>query len=60
MKIKDNGYLISNYDISSNNDSFYDVIEKSTDIANALDNDEYIDKAFNEIMTILKKILIIF
>jgi hypothetical protein len=54
MEIKDNGYLISNYDISSNNDSFYDVIEKSTDIANALDNDEYIDKAFDEIMTIFE------
>ncbi len=40
--------------------SFYDVNEKSTDIANALDNDECIDKVFDEIMTIFKIILLIF
>ena len=54
MEIKDSGYLMSNYDISSNNYSFYDVIEKSTNIANTLDNDEYIDKTFDEIMTIFE------
>jgi hypothetical protein len=45
---------MSNYDISSNNYSFYDIIEKSTNIANTLDNDEYIDKTFDEIMTIFE------
>ena len=54
MEIKDSGYLMSNYDISSNNYSFYDVIEKSTNIANTLDNDKYIDKTFDEIMTIFE------
>ena len=54
MEIKDSGYLMSNYDISSNNYSFYDVIEKSTNIANTLDNDEYIDEIFDKIMTIFE------
>ena len=50
MDIKDSGYLISNYDISSNNNSFYDIIQSSLSIAKILDNDEYIDKIFDEIM----------
>ena len=50
MDIKDSGYLISNYDISSNNNSFYDIIQSSLNIAKILDNDEYIDKIFDEIM----------
>ena len=50
MDIKDSGYLISNYDISSNNYSFYDIREKLLNIANILDNDEYIDKVFDQIM----------
>ena len=40
MDIKDSGYLISNYDISSNNNSFYDIIQSSLSIAKILDNDE--------------------
>ena len=51
MDIKDNGYLMTNYDINSNNERSLDVINKAKEIANKLDNDEYIDKKFDEIMT---------
>ena len=44
MDIKDSGYFISNYDISSNNYSFYDIIQIALNISNILDNEEYIDK----------------
>ena len=40
MEIKDSGYFISNYDITSNNYSFYIIIENSLKIANTLNNDE--------------------
>ena len=50
MDIKDSGYFISNYDITSNNYSFYDIVDRALNIAYILDNDEYIDKIFDEIM----------
>ena len=50
MDIKDSGYFILNYDISSNNYCFYDIIQIILNISNILDNDEYIDKIFDEIM----------
>ena len=50
MDIKDSGYFILNYDINSNNYSFYDIIQIVLNISNILDNDEYIDKIFDEIM----------
>ena len=50
MEIKDSGYFISNYDITSNNYSFYDIVERALNIAYILDKDEYIDKVFDQIM----------
>ena len=50
MDIKDSGYFISNDEITSNNYTFYEIIENSSKIANTLDNDEYIDKKFDQIM----------
>lgn len=54
MEIKDSGYFISNYEINSNNNSFYNIIQKGLNIAKILDNDEFIDKIFIQIMTNFK------
>ena len=48
--IKDSGYFISNYDIKINNQTFSSVITQAEDVAKKLDNDEYIEKKFDEIM----------
>ena len=45
-----NGYFISQYDIESNNETFYQIIEESLAIAQNLDNNEYVDTLFDEIM----------
>ena len=45
-----NGYFISQYDIESINETFYQIIEESLIIAQNLDDNEYIDKIFDEIM----------
>ena len=50
MDIKDNGYLMTNYDINSNNERSVDVIANAKEIAKRLDNDEYIDTKFDEVM----------
>ena len=50
MDIKDSEYFISNYDITTNNNSFTQVIEDAKKIAIKLDNDEYIDKIFDQTM----------
>ena len=46
-----NGYFISKYDIEQNSEIFNRTIEESLKIANNLDNNEYIDKTFDKIMT---------
>ena len=46
-----NGYFISKYDIDSNNNRFKEVINESLEAAQSLENNEYIDKQFDEIMT---------
>ena len=55
MDLKDNGYFISNYDLESNNDSYFQTIENAKQISNKLDNDEYIDKVFCETMSKFKQ-----
>ena len=51
LGLKDNGYFISNKDLQSNNNSFTNIIQKSKEISKILDNDEIIDKLFDEIMS---------
>ena len=46
-----NGYFISQYDIDSNNEEFTRIINESLEIAQKLDDNEYVDKLFDEIMT---------
>ena len=50
MNLK-NDYFISIYDIESNNETFTKLIEESLSIVQSLDNNEYIDKTFDSIMT---------
>ena len=50
-----NGYFISKYDIESNNETFNRIIEESLIIAQNLDNNEYIDKTFDNIMMEFRK-----
>ena len=51
MDIKANGYFISDYDMNSNQESFSTILEKITKISEQLDKDEYIDTAFDEVMS---------
>ena len=48
--LKNNGYFINDNDLNANNKSFSYVIADSKDISRKLDNDELIDKKFDEIM----------
>ena len=50
LDLKKNGYFISQYDITSNNETFYQIIEEALAIAQNLDNNEYVDIHFDEIM----------
>ena len=50
MNLKD-GYFINKNDIESNNQTFFTIIENALSIAKSLDNNEHIDKTFDEIMT---------
>ena len=50
MELKD-GYFIKKHDIESNNETFTKIIKESLQIAQNLDDNEYIDKKFDEIMT---------
>ena len=50
INIKDSGYFISNAEITNNNESFSPIIKEAKEVANKLDNDEYIDKIFDNIM----------
>ena len=55
MDIKENGYFISDDDIKSNQESFSKIIEEAKNIAEQLDNDEYIDIKFDEAMRGIKR-----
>ena len=46
-----NGYFISEYDIYSNNETFSRVIDEALTEAKKLDDNEYVDLLFDEIMT---------
>ena len=48
-------YFISKYDIETNSKLFNDVIEESLLIAKNLDDNEYVDKTFDEVMTNFRK-----
>ena len=48
-------YFISKYDIESNQKIFNDVLEESFLIAKNLDNNTYVDKKFDEVMTDFRK-----
>lgn len=49
--LKENGYFISNNEIQTYNNSFSYVISEANEISRQLDNDELIDKKFDEIMS---------
>ena len=51
LGLKENGYFISDRDLQSNNNSFTSIIKESKEISKILDNDEIIDKTFDEIMS---------
>lgn len=51
LGLKDNDYFISNKDLQNNNNSFTGIILKSKEVSKKLDNDEMIDKIFDEIMS---------
>lgn len=46
-----NEYFISQNDIDSNNETFTKIIDEAMEIAQKLDDNEYIDKLFDDIMT---------
>ena len=46
-----NGYFITKYDIDSNNNKFKEIINKSLEAFQSIENNEYIDKEFDNIMT---------
>ena len=46
-----NGYFISQFDIDSNNEIFNNIINESLAIAKKLEDNEYVDKLFDEIMS---------
>ena len=50
MNLK-NGYFISQHDIISNNETFSRIIDEALEIINKLEDNEYVDKLFDEIMT---------
>ena len=55
MNKKDNGYLMTDYDINSNEERSTDVLTKAKEIAKNLENDTYIDKKFDEVMKNLRQ-----
>ena len=48
-------YFLSEYDINLNNISFRDAISKAKDLAYNFDNDQLIDKVFDEIMSYFRQ-----
>ena len=58
MELKENDYFISLNDINSYKLSFIQVINDAKNIANKLDNDEFLDLKFDEIMTSFREVFI--
>lgn len=54
LGLKDNNYFISSDEINSNENSFINLITNANYTANKFDNNEYIDKIFDNIMTNFK------
>ena len=54
LELKD-GYFTSKYDIESNNKTFSQLIDESLTISQNLDNNDYIDKTFDNIMINFRK-----
>ena len=48
--LKDNDYFITQNELTINNNSYSYVVSESKEISRKLDNDEYIDKIFDNIM----------
>ena len=46
-----NGYFIPKYDIESNDNRFKEIINESLEASQSIENNEYIDKQFDGIMT---------
>ena len=55
MDIKPNGYFISDYDLNVNKETYSEIIDKASQISLQLDNDEFIDTAFDDIMKNINK-----
>ena len=50
LDLKD-GYFITKYDIDSNNNRFKEIINESLEASQSIEDNEYIDKEFDRIMT---------
>ena len=50
INIKENGYFISDSEITKNSESFSPIINEAKEVAIKLDKDEYIDKLFDNLM----------
>ena len=55
IKLKDSDYFITNYEIKSNNESFNYIINDSLNMSNKIENNETIDKTFDDIMIKFKE-----
>jgi hypothetical protein len=55
MDIKPNGYFINEYDLNENNETYSQIINKASQISTQLDNDEFIDTKFDEVMKNIKR-----
>ena len=55
MDIKPNGYFINEYDLNENKETYSQIINKASQISNQLDNDEFIDTKFDEVMRNIKR-----
>ena len=55
INLKDNNYFLSNEEIESNINLFTSLINNAIKVAEKLDNDEYIDKTFDNIMINFKE-----
>ena len=58
MGLKSNNYFITSNDINSNNNSFFQYIIEGKKISTKLDNDEFIDLTFDEVMKSFREIFI--
>ena len=54
INLNNNGYFISDNDLQAKKESYSKIINDVIDIANKLDNNEFIDKTFDEIMSYVR------